>query len=129
MAVKRPKSINASAGSSGSGGTKKQAHYIKKCPKCQGKGIYTDSDRWGETDFPCDLCFSKGYIELTYDTNQYSAADGNDICDFLVERVMTKLENGDMSGGIMHPNLHSTEDLIKSDKGLSMLYNKLNGKN
>lgn len=121
MAVKRPTGMKT-------GRTTKMTNhsngiYTQKCPKCGGTGLYTYSDFKSEIDAPCDLCGSKGYIELSYSKN-HSKEEVDTTLGYIINRLEYQTEET-LFG--YNPNIQNqTEDLIKKDKLLSALYKKIN---
>lgn len=118
MAVKRPKGVGKTRSSSN-----RKGYYAQKCPKCNGTGLFLLSNMYGEADMPCDLCGRRGMIELSYSTDNYSKEEGAKICQYIIKKLENKCED---SMGYLGSEGNPTEDLIKKDKYLAMVYDKLN---
>lgn len=121
MAVKRPRGMGTGRSSNSTSNAK--GIYTKKCPKCNGTGLYTVSDFRGEADVPCDLCGRKGYIELTYSKN-HSQKEVDTALGYIMNRLEYQTE--ETIFGFNPEEQNQTEHLIKKDKLLSALYKKIN---
>lgn len=116
MAVRRPKCVSGGSGLSRPSGSKK---YRKTCPKCNGSGLFSTAN----VDVPCSLCGRKGYIELSYSSSQ-STREAEKVCDYIVDSLEKQEE--DSLFGYDPSSSNQTESLIKKNKLLSALYEKIN---